>query len=403
MKNVERHLAKQLLLAKNNFPALVLTGPRRAGKTWLLKHLFGTLGKKPNYFLFEDPDIVARFRHDPRGFLDEVQPPAIFDEIQHVPEVFNHLRTRIDAAPRKKGLWFLTGSQESSLMREVSESMAGRAAILHLLPMSYRENQKVSMVLGGYPEVLARPKAARLWFSSYIQSYLERDVRSISAVQNLAQFRRFMALLASRHGQVLNKADLAAAMGMSVPGVAAWLDILELTGIVLIVQPYFENLGKRLLKSPKIYIADSGLTCHLLGIESEAELNKSPFKGSVFEGFVASEIVKSQVNNGRRKALYYFRDQQGLEVDFVYPSAHGTLQLVEVKATQTPLPAMCKPMQNLLAALDKSAIPSPPAAQAFLVHSPTRSKHPMAPSSQAIAPGVKAMPWPQFFQTALHA
>jgi hypothetical protein len=151
--------------------------------------------------------------------------------------------------------------------------------------MSVRETPKVSLLRGGYPEVLARPRAASLWFSSYLQTYLERDVRSISAVHDLATFRRFLALLASRHGQVLNKSDLAAALGMSVPGIGRWLDILEATLQVLIVPPFFENLGKRLIKSPKIYVADSGLACHLLGIETDAELRKSPFVGLLFEGF----------------------------------------------------------------------------------------------------------------------
>lgn len=144
-------------------------------------------------------------------------------------------------------------------------------------------------------------------------------MRSISAVQDLAAFRRFLSLLATRHGQVLNKSDLAAPLGMSVPGIARWLDILEATGQILVVPPWFENLGKRLIKSPKLYIADSGLACHLLGIETGAELEKSPFLGALFEGFIAAELVKTQLNAGRRRELYYFRDQQGLEVDFVVP------------------------------------------------------------------------------------
>ena len=278
-----------------------------------------------------------------RAFSTTCRLPVILDEIQNVPEVFNFVRTRIDRTPRRTGQWFLTGSQEAGLMRNVTESMAGRAAVLQLLPMSVRESAKVSLLRGGFPEVLARPSAASLWFSSYLQTYLERDVRSISAVQDLAAFRRFLALLASRHGQILNKSDLAAALGMSVPGIGRWLSILEATGQILVVPPWFENLGKRLIKSPKVYIADSGLACHLLGIETPAELEKSPFLGALFEGFVAAEIVKAQVNAGRRRELYYFRDQQGLEVDFVVPGSGGGMRLLEVKATRTPTPAMAAP------------------------------------------------------------
>ncbi len=308
MRYIRRELESQLRKAARSFPAVIVTGPRRAGKTWLLRHCF----PGASYHLFEDPDIVARFRHDPQGFLDGVTLPAILDEIQNVPEVFNFVRRRIDRAPRRTGQWLLTGSQEAGLMRNVSESMAGRAAVLQLLPMSVRETAKVGLLHGGFPEVLARPGVAPVWFSSYLQTYLERDVRAISAVQDLAAFRRFLSLLATRHGQVLNKSDLAAPLGMSVPGIGKWLDILEATGQILIVPPWFENLGKRLIKSPKIYIADSGLACHLLRIDTAVDLEKSPFLGALFEGFVASEVVKAQVNAGRRRELYWFRDQQGL-------------------------------------------------------------------------------------------
>lgn len=240
-------------------------------------------------------------RPDPQGFLDGVELPAILDEIQNVPEVFNFVRSRIDRAPRRRGQWFLTGSQETGLMRNVTESMAGRAAVLQLRPLSARESPKVGLSRGGYPEVLARPQAAALWFSSYLQTYLERDVRAISAVQDLAVFRRFLALVASRHGQVLNKSDLAAPLGMSVPSIGRWLGILEATGQILVVPPYFDNLGKRLIKSPRICVADSGLACHLLGIDTDAELEKSPFLGALFEDFIAAEIVKAQLNSGRRR------------------------------------------------------------------------------------------------------
>src|SRR5689334_6653367 len=228
MRYVHRTLEPVLARAVRDFPAVVLTGPRRAGKTVLLQRTF----PDASYHLFEDPDVVARFRHDPQGFLDDVSTPAILDEIQNVPEVFEHVRSRIDRAPRRMGQWLLTGSQESGLMRNVSESMAGRAAILQLWPMSVRESAKVTLLRGGYPEVVARPRAASLWFASYLQTWLERDVRSITAVQDLGTFRRFLALVASRHGQILNRTDLAAPLGVSVPTVSRWLDVLEATGQV---------------------------------------------------------------------------------------------------------------------------------------------------------------------------
>jgi len=387
MRHVPRQLEAHLARAAKVFPAIVLTGPRRVGKTWLLRHLY----PGASYHLFEDPDVVARFRNDPQGFLDGVRPPAILDEIQNVPEVFNHVRSRIDRAPRRTGQWFLTGSQEAGLMRNVTESMAGRAAVLQLLPMSVRETAKVGLLRGGFPEVLARPGVATLWFSSYLQTYLERDVRAISAVQDLSVFRRFVSLLATRHAQVLNKSDLAAPLGMSVPGIGKWLSILEATGQILIVPPWFENLGKRLIKSPKVYIADSGLACHLLGIETAAELEKSPFLGPLFEGFIASEVVKAQVNAGRRREIYYFRDQQGLEVDFVVPGKSGTVRLVEAKASRTVTPDMAAPMRRLAGAFRRRPGARRP-VEMQLVYRPPRWPE----GSRALAPGVQAIPWREF-------
>ena len=387
MRFIPRELENQLLRAARSFPAVVLTGPRRAGKTALLRRA----EPGASYFLLEDPDVVARLRQDPHGFLDEMKPPVILDEVQNVPEVFALVRARVDRQPHKAGQWFLTGSQETPLMQGVTESMAGRAAVLQLLPLSARESAKVTLLRGGYPEVLARPTAARLWFNSYLQTYLERDVRAALGVRDLAQFRRFLALLATRHGQVLNKSDLAAPLGLSVPAVGAWLDILELTGQVLLVPPYFENAGKRLIKSPKVYLADSGLACHLLGVDTEAELEKSPFLGALFEGFVAAEIVKAQVNAGRRRELYFFRDQQGLEVDFLMPVRNGAVRLIEAKASRTPVPGMATSMARLAEAL-KAKRPAGAGIEQLLVHRPSR--HPLR--STALLPGAKAMAWPDF-------
>src|SRR5713101_7537306 len=185
MRYVHRELETQVVKAARQFPAMVLTGPRRGGKTSLLRKLF----PRASYFLLEDPDVVSRLRADPQGFLDDVTTPAILDEIQNVPEVFAYVRSRIDQKPRRAGQWFLTGSQEAPLMQGVTESMAGRAAVLQLLPLSARESPKVTLLRGGYPEAIARPSGSRLWFSSYVQTYLERDVRSVIAVKDLATFR----------------------------------------------------------------------------------------------------------------------------------------------------------------------------------------------------------------------
>lgn len=343
MKFIPRKLAPELKSAARAFPALILTGPRRAGKTTLLQKVF----PKADYLLLEDPDLIDRFRADPRSFIGELKPPAILDEIQHVPEVLSYLRTVIDRAPERKGQWFLSGSQEAPLMQGVTESMTGRAAVFQLLPLAHEESNTVSLLHGGFPEVLKHPSARKTWFRSYIQTYLERDVRSVSSIRDLATFRRFMALLASRCGQILNKTDLAAPLGVSVPTVSSWLSILEITSQILLIPPFYENFGKRMIKSPKLYFVDSGLACYLLGIESDQALNRSPFLGPVFEGFIASEIVKHQINTGGGKALYYFRDRQGLEVDFLLDLGDRRLALIEAKATRSPTPRHAEPLIRL--------------------------------------------------------
>lgn len=385
MRHVPRMLAQQVTRAAKNFPAVVLTGPRRAGKTWLLRRLL----PDTDYALLEDPDVVARVRSDPHGFLDALKPPVILDEIQNTPELLAFVRARIDRKPRRTGQWFLTGSQEAPLMRGVTESMAGRAAVLHLPPFSIRESSKVTMLRGGYPEAVARPGSARLWFASYIQTYLERDVRSVLGIRDLATFRRFLGLLASRHGQMQNKTDLAAPLGVSAPTITQWISVLETTAQVLIVPPFYDNLGKRLIKSPKVYLADSGLACHLLGIDGAADLARSPFRGAVFEGFIASEIIKCQVASGRRAELYYFRDQQGLEVDFVVPGRSSSLSLLECKATRTVTPQMTVAMMRLAETIRAKRRLK---VDAFLLHETPKD----GTQIRALVPGVRAVPWREY-------
>ena len=358
MKYVPRKLGSKLKEAARAFPALILSGPRRAGKTTLLRRLF----PKAEYVLLEDPDQVARATADPRGFLDELALPVILDEIQNVPLLFNYIRSRIDERPKRRGQWLLTGSQEAPLMRGVTESMAGRVAVFHLLPFSVEEFAKVSPLHGGFPEALDKPSTSNIWFRSYIQTYLERDVRGVSAIRDLATFRRFIAILASRCGQMLNKTDLAAPLGVSVPTITDWLGILEITGQIILVPPFYENFGKRLVKSPKLYFVDSGLACHLLGITDKKTLASSPFSGPVFEGFIASEIAKHRLNRGRERGLYYFRDRQGLEVDFLVDQGNRRLTILEAKASRTPTPDEAKPLLRLVESAPSYKI------DAFLVH-----------------------------------
>ncbi len=374
---IARRQAGFLEKAMRQFPAVVLTGPRRAGKTMLLR----TAVPRAQYVLLEDPDIQDRVRSDPRSFLESLRLPVILDEIQNTPQLLGYVRSIIDAHPRRMGQWLFTGSQEAPLMQGITESMAGRAAVLQLLPFSRAESPKVDLLKGGFPEVLARPAGRELWFASYLQTYIERDVRSITQVRDLPTFRRFLSLVASRHGQFLNKSDLAAPLGVTVPTITEWLYILEITGQIILVPPYFENFGKRLVKSPKIYWGDSGMACYLLGIQTQAELERSPFLGAIFEGHLAAEILKSQINRGQRKELYCFRDQQGLEVDFLIPKPNAKFWLVEAKAGRTVQTTMAKPML----ALKKAA--GDRVARSIIVHRKSRSQ----PEMTTVSPGIEAL------------
>ena len=342
-----------------------------------MKHLLPSA----QYLLLEDPDVISRVNADPRGFLEALSFPVILDEVQNTPHLFNYIRTAIDANPSRHGQWFLTGSQEAPLMQGVTESMAGRAAVFQLLPFSREESEAVSPFLGGFPEALAAPDAADIWFRSYVQTYLERDVRAISAIRDLATFRRFMALVAVRSGQMLNKTDLAAPLGVSVPTLTQWLSILEITGHILLVPPFYENFGKRLVKTPKLYLADSGLLCHLLGIANRAALSGSTFEGTVYESFVAAEIVKHRLNRGLDRGLYYFRDRQGLEVDFLLDQGNNRVSLIEVKATRTPMPRDAGPMRALMRNMSEHNV------SAFLAHKGETTER----TDSVLCPGAKAV------------
>ena len=379
---VQRRLGTIVQGALKHFPSLVVTGPRRAGKTTLLRQSM----PKAQYVLLEDPDIQDRVRNDPRSFLESLKLPVILDEIQNTPRLLDYARTLMDAHPRRMGQWLFTGSQEAPLMQGITESLAGRVAVLQLLPFSMAETKKVDLLRGGFPEPVLHPASRELWYSSYLQTYIERDVRLVTNVRDLPTFRRFLSLLASRHGQFLNKSDLAAPLGVSVPTITDWLYVLEITGQVILVPPYFENFGKRLVKSPRVYWGDSGMACHLLGIQTQAELERSPFLGAIFEGFVASEILKGQINRGHRKELYCFRDQQGLEVDFVVPQPNAKFWIVEAKASRTVQSSMAKPLESLRKAAGDRV------TRSLIVHRSSRNQ----PAMTTVAPGIAAVSVEQF-------
>jgi len=348
----DRELSSELRKALKQFPAIVLTGPRRAGKTFLLRNLV----PDASYCLLEDPDVLARAKADPRAFLSSLRLPVILDEIQNCPELLPFIRTRIDlrsdsagskGGGKKFGNWLITGSQEFPIMKGVTESMAGRAAVFHLLPLSFRETGKTSPLLGGFPEVLKKSSGRQTWFRSYLQTYIERDIREIINVRDMGAYRVFIQMLAQRNGHVLNKSEIAAPVGVKVPTITQWLSTLEITNQIVLVKPYFRNFEKRLIKSPKLYFLDSGLLCHLLNIRTQTELDEHPANGFIFESYLVSELLKSQINRGEAREVYYFRDETGLEVDFLVPRKNQTLELIEAKYSQTIYPNMAKNLLSL--------------------------------------------------------
>jgi predicted AAA+ superfamily ATPase len=372
---ISRFLEPVLERAVGEFPSVVLTGPRQSGKTTVLKRLFED---RFRYVSLELPDVRAAALEDPRTFLSRFPPPVIFDEVQWAPELLPFVKERIDTHRDRSGQFLLTGSQNLLMMEKVTETLAGRTAVLHLLPLSRREARgrpQVSFpwedhrrtfqdgpgppreglwrefLRGSYPEIVADPhRDAALWHSAYIQTYLERDVRSVRQVGDLTLFQTFLRALAARSAQLLNLTELSRDLGVAVNTVRAWLSVLEATHQIQIVRPYFENLGKRLVKAPKVYFTDLGTLCHLTGLKDPDHAAEGPLAGAILETAVLGEIVKTFRNRGEEPDVYFWRTSNGVEVDFLVLS-RGRIVPVEVKLSATPRPALAKPILGLQEAL----------------------------------------------------
>ena len=335
---VARDIESRLKLLFARFPALILTGPRQSGKSTLCKKAFAHLP----YATLESPDVRAFALGDPRGFLGQFPKGAILDEIQNCPQLPSYLQEIIDAHP-VSGRWVLTGSQNLSVMASASQSLAGRAAVLHLLPTSRSEVIRFhvhptkldeTLLTGGYPRILDQQLRPADWLSSYVAAYLERDVRSLSNIGDLFAFQRFTQLCAGRLAQLLNFSSLAGDCGISQPTAKAWLSVLEASFIAFRLPSYHGNVSKRLIKMPKLHFYDSGLACWLLGIRDVGQLNVHPLRRAIFESWAASEIIKCRFSHGDSNGVFFFRDKAGLESDLLV-QGRKTMRLVEVKVGQT--------------------------------------------------------------------
>ena len=331
---IKREISRKLRELSKKKQVILLTGPRQTGKSSLLKKLF----PKIRYISLDRPSTAHKAEHSGEEFLKEFQEPVIIDEIQNAPSLFKHIKYVVDQ--NRKRQFFLTGSQKFQLMARASESLAGRVVLLELHSLSVTELKNhfqkkpksliELMFKGGYPEVWAGPLSMDDFFSSYISSYIQKDIRQIINVKNLYDFDRFISLLATRAGQLLNYNSLSSDMGVSAGTIKLWMNALEASNIIFILKPFYKNLGKRLIKTPKIYFMDSGLLCYLMGFRSQKELKNSSLLGSLFENFVLSQMIRKESNKAKTANLFFYRDQWGCELDFVRPVGEK-LELYECK------------------------------------------------------------------------
>ncbi|MBI4879760.1 MAG: ATP-binding protein [Planctomycetes bacterium] len=399
-----RRLAETLARAASTFPAVLVTGPRQSGKTTLLRHSF----ENHTYLSLERPDLREGAVADPVQFFSQNRPPLVLDEIQHAPSLLPFIQERIDAE-RTPGNWILSGSQSFPLMKGISESLAGRIAVLTLHPIAHEEAVGFEagvgideilecvfsaegtgpapsgapldladwLLRGGYPEPRFNPDVDRqLWCSSYVQTYLQRDVRDLLSVGDLSSFTGFIQLCAARSGGILNMADLARDAGVSSPTSKRWLSVLQASHLIELVRPYHANYGKRITRSPKLYFLDTGLLTFLLGLHQREALLKGPSLGQVFETAVVAEWVKAFAHRGEPASLYFHRSP-GFEVDLIV-ERNQRLYGIEVKATSTPVPRHANSLRKWLCLAGDRAR----GVVACAIDRP-------AP----IGPGVRAVPW----------
>jgi predicted AAA+ superfamily ATPase len=360
---IQRTIEKLLPGILATFPCLAVTGPRQSGKSTLLRHAL----PEYRYVTLDDPAVLEQALSDPVYFLDSLGDQCIIDEIQLAPGLLSYVKMRVDADRSRNGRYVFTGSQQFGMIRNLGDSLAGRIALLDLLPFSADEMQSAvpangglelfatSSLTGAYPQLAVTPKIdRRLWYASYIQTYLERDIRSLYDIGRLREFHRFMQLLAVRCSQMLNMSSFATDLGVSVTTIKRWLSVLEAGRIIFLLPPHFNNLGNRITKTPKIYFLDTGLACHLVGVRDREQLLEGPMAGALFENYCLQETVKCFANLGEQPLISYVRTNNGLEVDLIIEGINQRALPVEIKLSRTPTPALASGLTRYAALFEKT-------------------------------------------------
>lgn len=353
MEYTYREIEVKVLQYLENFPVVGITGPRQSGKSTLLKHLL------PNYqyITFDDYKTVDLFYEDPEGFMQKYHNQVIFDEAQKVPEIFNYLKIAVDNDRQNYGKFVVTGSSQFTLVQNISESLAGRIGLLSLFPLQFSElpssAQSAAIYKGSYPELVLRNYTlSSEWYSSYLDTYVNKDVRSLANIGDLRDFRRFLAFLAANIAQILNLSSCAKELGVSVPTLKRWLSVLEASYIIFLLPAYFNNLGKRIVKSPKLYFCDTGLAAYLVGIETEEAYSQGPMAGSFFENYIVSEVMKRETHHKTHAELFYLRTSNDVEIDLIIDRKRYK-EFIEIKKTSTFKVTMIKPIKQILQENDK--------------------------------------------------
>lgn len=358
---IYRDIEPVLLSILHQVPAVALTGPRQSGKSTLLRHVL----KGYSYITLDDPLVRQQAIEDPRMLLDTAGEPVIIDEFQYVPELLHYIKMRIDNKRHLKGRFVLTGSQQFLATKGLAESLAGRIALLELAPFGIKECQRSGnhgnsqellaecSLRGSYPELVVDHIVEPFrWYASYLQTYIDRDIRALYDIGNLRDFERVLQLLAARCSQQLNLSSLSRDVGVAVNTVKRWVSILEACRIIYLLPAYSRNIGLRIVKAPKVYFVDSGLVCYLTGLRDKQHLLDGPMGGALFENLCVQEALKCALSKGLSPRMSYLRTQNGLEIDLIVEGENGRFFPFEFKLSSTPKPMMAKPMERFTSELE---------------------------------------------------